>query len=290
MDLIVIESEPSVMKALRDLIWEAAPGCQVHGFADEQDAILYLMEQPADAVILGKQAGSGSGIKTARILRNIWKDLDIILCADDGRDAAEAYVLHCSGYIIRPVTADRMRDEIYYLRGRRQVTPEALSTGDEADDDALRIATFGNFEVFFHGRPLPFKYNKTRELLAYLVDRRGAMCTKREISAVLWQDDDGRKHMSYFSNLRNDLISTLENIGKGDVILRKRGMMGINIPAVRCDLFSCLYTLKARSGSRVSAGEVAYRGEYMKQYSWAEETNSVLSQMLSGGYLAESLM
>lgn len=33
---------------------------------------------------------------------------------------------------------------------------------------------------------LPERKEKVRELLAYLVDRNGAMCSNKEIMAVLW--------------------------------------------------------------------------------------------------------
>ena len=186
--------------------------------------------------------------------------------------------------VILPLTVERVREELQYIRKTRIVTPAGLSSGGLLEDNVLQIITFGNFEVFFHDRPLNFRYSRTKELLAYLVDRRGSMCSNREISAVLWEDDDYKKHMSYFSNLRNDLMTTLGRIGRSDAILHKRGMMGINMPAVRCDLFSCLYIMKNRGGTHVSAEEVAYRGEYMNQYSWAEETNSVLDRLLAAGW------
>ena len=50
----------------------------------------------------------------------------------------------------------------------------------------VRFQTFGNFEVFIDGQPVKFKYNMTKEMLAYLVDRNRALCTNNEIMAVLW--------------------------------------------------------------------------------------------------------
>ena len=43
-------------------------------------------------------------------------------------------------------------------------------------------------EIFVGGRPLSFKRSKSKELLAYLVDRNGATCTNGEMLAVLWED------------------------------------------------------------------------------------------------------
>ena len=280
MDLVIIEEKKSALDAFRQIFQEAVMDCRIHCFSDLQDAILHIMNDHADAVVVGSHAESDMGIKMARILRNIWRDLDIMICAENGECAAEAYRLHCCGYVVRPLTVERAREEMQYLRKRRPVTHPNAAINEVAEDKGLQIITFGNFEVFFNGRPIAFKYNKTKELFAYLVDRRGSMCTNREISAVLWEDDDYKKHLSYFSNLRNDLMTTLGRIGRSDTILHKRGMMGINVTAVNCDLFNCLRIIKRRSGARVSAKEVAYQGEYMSQYSWAEESNSTLSQLL----------
>ena len=52
------------------------------------------------------------------------------------------------------------------------------------DDGRLRVQCFGNFEVFFGGLPLKFARSKTKELFAYLVNRRGAVCTVRELSLI----------------------------------------------------------------------------------------------------------
>lgn len=281
MNLVIIEEKQTVLDAFQRTISDAAPGCRIQGFTDPQDAILYLMKEPADAVVLGSHAGKDVGIKSARILRNIWQDLDIMIFADNGEDAAEAYRLHCSSYVILPLSAGRVREELRYLRKKRPAMPAGLPSERASEENELRIITFGNFEVFFHNRPLDFRYSRSKEILAYLVDRRGSMCSNREISAVLWEDDDYKKHMSYFSNLRNDLMTTLARIGREDVILHKRGMLGINVEAVSCDLYTCLAVMKDRNRPQVSAEEVAYRGEYMNQYSWAEETNSTLGRLLN---------
>ena len=74
----------------------------------------------------------------------------------------------------------------------------------------LQINVFGNFEVYFDGNPLKFKYTKSKELLAYLVDRRGALCTVSELMAVLFEDDEG--HETYFKSIRKDMIDTIESV------------------------------------------------------------------------------
>lgn len=42
-------------------------------------------------------------------------------------------------------------------------------------------------KVYIDGRPVTFRREKTKEYLAYLVDR-GTLCTGEEIAAALWED------------------------------------------------------------------------------------------------------
>ena len=128
--------------------------------------------------------------------------------------------------------------------------------------------TFGNFEVYLDGRPIEFKYTKTKELFAYLVDRKGAMCTVGEMRSILFEEDQG--HETYFKSLRSDLLDTLEAAGCQEIISQKRGRLGVVPEQIECDYFDYL--------NDKGKGKAAYRGEYMTQYSWGEYTNGLLGR------------
>ena len=120
--------------------------------------------------------------------------------------------------------------------------------------------------MYLDGSPINFKYSKTKEMLAYLVDRKGALCTNGEIIAALFEDDDG--HDAYFRSLRKDLTDILEAAGCSEAVIQQRGSMGIVPAVVDCDYFNWC------SGMRT--GINAFHGEYMTQYSWGEYTNAML--------------
>ena len=129
----------------------------------------------------------------------------------------------------------------------------------------LYVRCFGPFEVFSQGKPLLFQRRKTKELLAFLIDRRGATCSAEEIGAVLWEDEaDLRKTKHQLRNLVSDLRQTLEKNGMGDLLIRKSGILAIRAEQLDCDFYQML------RGDPKAIN--AYRGEYMTQYSWAELT------------------
>ena len=136
----------------------------------------------------------------------------------------------------------------------------------ERDDRGLRVQAFGNSEVFFDGKPLHFRYAKTKELLAYLIDRNCAVVDIGEIRATLWDDDGDRT--SYIKQLRKDLMDTFREVGHEDAIVSMRGGIGIIPAKIRCDFFDYL------AGD--PKGINSYHGEYMQQYSWSEVTHGSL--------------
>lgn len=95
-------------------------------------------------------------------------------------------------------------------------------------------------------------------MLAYLVDRKGALCTMGKIAGVLFEDEGG--YESYLKSLRKDLIDIVNEAGCGDVIIHQRGKMGIVPDKIECDYYDWC------SGKQSAAG--SYCGEYMMQYSW----------------------
>lgn len=90
---------------------------------------------------------------------------------------AEAFQLHASGYIMKPVTVKAVEEE---LRNLRYSLPEPSV-------QPLRVQAFGNFEVFYKGQPVHFSRSRTKELFAYLIDRRGAGSTMGELISILWR-------------------------------------------------------------------------------------------------------
>ena len=137
--------------------------------------------------------------------------------------------------------------------------------------------TFGNFELFADGLPVVFKYSKTKEIVAVLINNKGAQTSNGEIIASLWEDEgDPKVKASYLSNLRQDLQNTLSDLKLNDIIIKQRGSMAIAAERIECDLFEWL---KKKKASRYQ-----YLGDYMNQYSWAEYVHAELDEI---SYLEE---
>lgn len=247
MTILAVDDEKLMLTALENAIKEAVPASTVVSFRKAADALAYIEENQVDVAFLDIQMRGMSGLELARKMLEIDPRCNIIFCTSYDEYVSEAFRdVRCNGYITKPVDAEKVANEMEHLR-----TPLLLHAQKK-----VRFQCFGNFEVFLEDEPLKFERAKTKELLAYLVNACGAICTNSEIIVNLWDDDEN--HDSYFKKLRLDLLTTLEKYGCSDILFRQRGGIGVATALVDCDY----YTWKKTHSGR-------YPGEYMKQYLWS---------------------
>ncbi|WP_270574650.1 hypothetical protein [Candidatus Collinsella stercoripullorum] len=138
-------------------------------------------------------------------------------------------------------------------------------------DPRVTIRTFGYFDVFVDGRPIAFRSEKAKELLALLVDRRGGYVTSADIITALWENEPITGQLrTRCRKVALRLNRTLEANGVGGIVESVRGKRRIVPELVSCDLFDHL------SGSADAGAD--FRGSYLKNYSWAEGTLAELMQ------------
>ncbi len=135
----------------------------------------------------------------------------------------------------------------------------------------LEVQTFGNFEVFYDGKPVAFSRAKSKELFAYLIDRRGAAVTTAEAIGVLWEDKEYSFSLQrQFQTVVSDLMKSLKRHKSDDLIQRRRNCLSVDVSRLECDFYKLL------DGDEKVVG--CYNGEYMSNYSWAEMTAGYLEQ------------
>lgn len=135
----------------------------------------------------------------------------------------------------------------------------------------LRVQTFGNFEVFYDGKPVHFRRRRTKELFAYLIDRRGAGSTMGQLISVLWEGrPDTDSVRSQLRSLITDLRTTFRDLEENSIIIKQRDLIAVDPGRVDCDYYRFL------AGDQGAVN--AFRGEYMTNYSWGETTLGALQQ------------
>lgn len=262
MRILAADDEPLMLDMLTDRIRQACPQGEVFSFSSARKLLEWVeSERTFDAAFLDIEMPGMSGIALAQRLKELCPQGNLIFVTGFSQYMAEAFQLHASGYIMKPVTVRAVEEELNNLRYPPQ--PPAKPR--------LRVQAFGNFEVFYRGQPVHFSRSRTKELFAYLIDRRGAGSTMGELLSILWEGRlDTPSVRSQLRSLITDLRTTLHRLDQDALIIKKRDLIAVDPELVDCDYY--LYLAGDRSEGN------AFRGEYMSNYSWAETTLGALER------------
>lgn len=256
MVIFAIDDEQNAREYLVDKILEAEPDAEVLDFDSAKAALKGLEEVAFDVAFLDIQMPQTNGIALAKELKRRNPKSNIVFVTGYSEYMGDAFELDASGYLLKPVMSKQIRHALDNLR-----YPIVAESGPD-----LTAQCFGEFEIFYKGNPIRFKYNKSKEVIAYLIDRKGATCTNSQVIISLWEDDCD--HDSYYRSLLKDIQDTFKKLGCQDAFCRKRAGASVIKTEIRCDYYDFL--------DGKPSGISAYKGEYMNQYSWAEETGGAL--------------
>lgn len=247
---LAVDDENLQLNKLVDALKEADPRCEILSFNNPLTAYEAVKQVRIDAAFLDIEMGGMNGVELAKKLKQINPNINIIFVTGYDQYAIDAYSIHASGYLTKPVSVERLKLELSNLRYPMPI---------KNDTNRLRVQCFGNFEAFYNNEAIRFSRSKTKEMLAYLVDKRGAMVSVKDLSIALFNEEKP----SYIRNLVADLSKVLKAIGCEDCFVKHFNSYGINISEVSCDYYDYLnnepYAVKA------------YHGVYMQQYTWEKE-------------------
>ena len=254
MRAIAVDDEKYMLENLQEAVSASSDVEAVEAFSSCSAALAYAAENPVDIAFLDINMRGIGGLGLAEKLLEMQPRCKIVFCTGYEEYAVSAFQLHVSGYLMKPITPEAVQKEIDHVKGIK------------AAEKLLTIRCFGNFEVFYNGEILPFRRKKAKELLAVLIDRNGAGMTAKQICAILFPENtDDTRNAAYLRQLVLDLKKTLRTVQAEDVLKHETPHYRIDTNLVKCDYLSFLET-----------GKPEFHGEYMAQYSWAEETCGLL--------------
>lgn len=253
MKVVCIDDEELLLNFLVRKLKQVEGIDEIHPFTSSVEALEYISNNKVDILLSDIYMPEINGINLAKKVKKISPNIAIIFITSYEEYALDALKLHACGYILKPVNLADLK---------REIANAVKTMGIKDSKQLLRVQCFGSFEVFYDEKPVVFKRSKTKELFAYLVDRKGARSNVNELCAVLWEDKaDSDSLKSYFRILFADLRTTFKKLGLEDVIIKGANSYAVDINAFTCDAYDY------EKGDEIAINK--YRGEYMSQYSWA---------------------
>jgi len=267
MHIIAVDDERLALKNIERAIRTAEPDCDLHCFDRPSFAVAHAGKNNIDVAFLDIKMCDMDGLQLAKWLKDISPETNIIFFTAYNEYARDSYDIPASDYLIKPVTPEAVKDALQKLRNPISKPDTRLPALKK-----LRAHCFGNFDVYMGtSAPLYFPRSKAKELLAYLIHRRGASCTVEELATVLF---DGKEFNSSTSRQVQTIISTMRKTlsmaGAEHALIKQYNSIAIDPENIDCDYYRFL--------NRDEEAIDIYRitGEYMYNYHWAELTSGRL--------------
>lgn len=243
----------------------AFPELEVCGlFETGEDLLAYLKEQPLEAVFLDIEMPGINGLDLSEQILSLDENIEIIFVTAFNKYAVEAFEMLALDYILKPLETERLAKTVKRLKRMKQPFVRY---------DLPLILCFGSFRVLIHGETLPWKHSKAREILAFLVHKRGEPVDWTIIADAVWPYFDAQKAQTNFNATTYLLRKHLAAAGIAQILSCSRGNYQVFPQNFRCDYYEFMDLIASPEISVADQSKALsiYKGGYMEEngYEWA---------------------
>lgn len=249
MNIIVIDDEPAPLLTFSSHIFDNANVTANMFTLQIDEALAFARDHVCKAVFLDINMPTVNGIVLAEKFIKISPEIKIIFI---------------TGYA---QNIDQIKKKIgnnfyaFCYKPYDRVLLNNILTSLINDNTSIYFRTFPSFDCYVNDVLVDFSRAKSKELLALLVDRRGATVTMDEAISALWGDKKTDLSKQLYRDAVCRLRITLKKYHLLDLINVKRARIALNTQNCLCDMWDYI------DGKNLSA----FSGEYMCPYEWSTE-------------------
>lgn len=264
MKIVALDDEVLMLESIKRIANEIEFVDEITTFNFEEDLLEYLKENTPDAILLDINMPGKTGLDIASELKELYRDIPIIFTTGYDEYAVEAFHLKASGYLLKPVRKEKLEEELQYI----------LNNNTKKPDKKIKIITLGNFDVYYNNKRVNFKRSKSKEILAYLVTKKGTSVSRAEISSILWEERlYDRSLQTQLNTIIFSLKKDLEENQISQILDDNNAMLSVNTDTFYCDYYEIL---------NENEDEIKnYTGQFLSQYSWAEYITGYLENIVN---------
>ena len=260
MRTMIVDDEPWMLKQFETECRDMADVEIIGLFRSPEKALAFAPDNRVELAFLDIEMPGMNGMALAAALRKIQPEMVVIFVSAYESYMAAAFRTHGADYfIMKPYEkkdVENAVDRARLLSGRLR--------------KSIMARTFGSFDLFLHGKPLAFPDEKTKELMALLVDRRGGLVTADAACRALFPDMTAEHGRIRLRRAWKQLKAALEPGGFVGVAEQNEQGVYLHTDAIDCDLYQYL------EGSMKAIRQ--YAGQYMTGYDWASATRADLDR------------
>ena len=114
--ILVVDDENIILKGNVRVLSDTVPNAQVYGFLRAQEAISFAEATPVDIAFVDVELKGESGLDLAGRLTQIRSRTNVIFITSYSQYTRDAWDVHASGYLMKPLNPDKVRKELSCLR------------------------------------------------------------------------------------------------------------------------------------------------------------------------------
>lgn len=200
MNVLLVDDEQLALQDLDYAVNLAIPNANRYCFNNANEALDFAYKNKLDIAFLDINMRIIDGITIAKKLKEKWPKINIIFCTGYDDYMKDAFHLHASGYLMKPITENAIKEEMKNLRYNSEEFKQLL------------IVDTNNFNIYDSNHVIiEFKRRLSKELFIILLKSKKSISIN-DLCAELWNDDDNlNNNKNYLMQLLTDIRHSFED-------------------------------------------------------------------------------
>jgi len=272
--IVVDDERPSVDKMVK-LLGDSGMVDIKGKFLNSLEALEYVKKVRIDTAFLDIEMPELDGFQLANSILDLQGWTAVVFVTAYNEYAVEAFRINALDYLMKPVNKKRLKETLDRIIQEKKIS---------IHQSRMQVRCFGKFKVIAGSGTVKFRTSKAEELLAYLIDGRGAEISRDEIIDRLWPDYDGDRAVANFNTTLYYVRKALLQNGIQVSIEHSRGSYRLDASYINCDYHKFLSSISApRVINDITISEyeeiaALYKGDYLggNQFQWPVRNRMLL--------------
>ena len=143
MRVVCVDDEKLILEDVVAMCKELPQIAKVKGFTRAGDALSWLADHEVDLVLLDIDMPGTNGIQLAAAIKEQSPDTAVIFLTGYTQYAVDAFAIHASGYLLKPVDKERLEEDVEFVLSNMS----GRKSTKAVNPSHVMIKTFGNFDV-----------------------------------------------------------------------------------------------------------------------------------------------